>query len=177
MESEKGELSEELSPTIPSTKKPLHGRKRPKSPGATSTASAVMSSALEYLNEKKNKGSDRFDDTEKIFGQHVASSLRSIKDIRTKEYAKLKIQEIIFQCCMGNQCLPDNYYFRNSSVQVTPIDSSHNPNGITQTQATLSSSQHSMYNFNQGFNYPLQNQNDITPPVTPATTSRESPMY
>lgn len=151
VESEKEELSETLSPTIPSTKKPLAGRKRSESPSVTSTASAVMSSALDYLNEKKKKGSDRFDDAEKVFGQHVASSLRSMKDEGTVEYAKLKIQQILFECRMGNQYLSNNVYL----PQMTPVDYSPNANRIT--QATLLSSQRSMYN--------------------PATTNPKSPMY
>ena len=43
---------------------------------------------------------------DEIFGQHVAASLRNIKDNKCKEYVKVKIQQIIFEAQFGMQLMP-----------------------------------------------------------------------
>ena len=98
--------------TFRSTKKPLPGKKRIKvsatNSDVTSKASAVMDSALEILNEKKSK-IPKHDDAETVFGQHVANSLRTLPDEGAKEYAKLKIQEILYQSRMNTQINHNNF--------------------------------------------------------------------
>ena len=42
------------------------------------------------------KSSDNMDEDD-AFGKHTAFSLRKIDDVRNKEFAKLKIQEILFK--------------------------------------------------------------------------------
>lgn len=41
-------------------------------------------------------------DADEIFGQNVTASLRSMSDTRTKEYFKLKVQELIYQVQFGD---------------------------------------------------------------------------
>lgn len=60
-----------------------------------------MSSALEYLNERRNNKQVR--DAETTFGMHVAESLRAIVDDRTGEYVKFKMQELLFNARFGFQ--------------------------------------------------------------------------
>ena len=65
-------------------------------------------------------------DADSTFGQHVANSLRAMEDVRTKEYAKFKIQEILFQCSFRPQ-LQKEYKTPVShlpnSRQITPVSS------------------------------------------------------
>ena len=76
-----------------STKKPL--RKRTMEPH--SKEDTMMEAAWSVLTTKKNKVLD----ADEIFGQNIALSLKSITDKRCKEFAKVKMQEIIFQAQFG----------------------------------------------------------------------------
>ena len=61
-----------------------------------SAAGEVVTLALEYFKEEKH--GKILVDADATFGQDVAYSLRAMKDVHIKEYAKIKIQEILFQC-------------------------------------------------------------------------------
>ena len=61
-----------------------------------SAAGEVVTLALEYFKEEKH--GKVLVDADATFGQDVAYSLRAMKDVHIKEYAKIKIQEILFQC-------------------------------------------------------------------------------
>lgn len=54
--------------------------------------------AYVLLNDRKT----RVLDADEIFGQNVTASLRSMSDTRTKEYFKLKVQELIYQVQFGD---------------------------------------------------------------------------
>ncbi|XP_033855219.3 uncharacterized protein LOC117399894 [Acipenser ruthenus] len=43
----------------------------------------------------------RFDDEEDIFGKHVANELRLVSNLRAKQFAKLQIQNILFEAQFG----------------------------------------------------------------------------
>ena len=85
-----------------STKRPLKSRKEQSrgSTDLTSAADEVVTSALEYFKEKMH---DKVPvDADSTFGR-VANSLRAMEDIRTTEYEKFKIQELLFQCSFRAQ--------------------------------------------------------------------------
>ena len=100
-----------------STKRPLKSRKE-QSKGSIdlkSAADEVVTSSLEYFKEKKH---DKVPvDADSAFGQGVANSLRAMEDIRTTEYQKFKIQELLFQCSFRAQLQKEH---------TTPV--SHLPN-------------------------------------------------
>ena len=45
-------------------------------------------------------------DADDVFGQYVAASLRNIKEYRSKEYLKVRIQELIFEAQFGMLPMP-----------------------------------------------------------------------
>ena len=47
-------------------------------------------------------------DADQRFGQNIAAGLRNITDDKSKEYVKVKMQELIFQAQFG--LLPDLFY-------------------------------------------------------------------
>ena len=53
---------------------------------------------MDFLNSSKKENRD----ADSVFGQSIAFSLRNVTDQRKKEYAKIKIQEIIYQAHFGN---------------------------------------------------------------------------
>ena len=73
-----------------------------------------MDEAMSILRSKKNK----VQNPDKAFGMNIGASLRSISNMKNKEFAKVKIQEIIFQAQFGNPmppCAP------NHMTQTLPI--------------------------------------------------------
>ena len=57
-----------------------------------------------------------FLDSDDIFGQHVAISMRGMDNQHTKEYFKLKVQELIYQVQFGERLWWDLYYLFFSSI-------------------------------------------------------------
>ena len=53
-----------------------------------------------------------------MFGVTIGASLRSISNIQNKEFAKVKIQEIIFKVQFGNPMAP---FSPNHMTQTLPI--------------------------------------------------------
>ena len=53
----------------------------------------MMDEAMSILQSKKNK----VQDPDEAFGMTIGASLWSISNIQNKEFAKVKMQEIIFQ--------------------------------------------------------------------------------
>lgn len=73
-------------------------------------------------------------DEEEIFGRNIACGLRKIKDERSKELAKVKMQEIIFQAQFGllhtgAQPYSQNRFVPNNIPQQahTWVDMMHSP--------------------------------------------------
>ena len=72
---------------------------------------AVLEKSLEVLEDVSNKRKMKpEEDGDTIFGKHVCQSLKDIKDKRSKELVKLKIQQLLFEAQFGN----------NNSQQATP---------------------------------------------------------
>ena len=63
---------------------------------------------------KKNK----VQDPDEAFGMTIGASLRSILNIQNRAFAKVKIQEIIFQAQFGNPMAP---FAPNHMTQTLPI--------------------------------------------------------
>ena len=71
----------------------------------------VLEKSLEVLEDVSNKRKMKpAEDGDTIFGKHVCQSLKDIKDKRSKELVKLKIQQLLFEAQFGN----------NNSQQATP---------------------------------------------------------
>ena len=62
----------------------------------------MMDEAMSILRSKKNK----VQDSDEASGMTIGASLRSISSIQNKEFAKVKIQETIFQAQLGNPMVP-----------------------------------------------------------------------
>ena len=71
-----------------STKKPLARKRRLEEDNRTS----MLNYAMVVLRSKESKPRD----ADELFGQAIGESLKSISDKRTKEFVKLKIQELIY---------------------------------------------------------------------------------
>jgi len=84
----------------PSTQ-PMIKDKRRKT-GTIGTEVSVLEETLPVCEATQNKTVDADD----VFGQHVAASLRNIKEYRSKEYLKVKIQELIFEAQFGMLPMP-----------------------------------------------------------------------
>lgn len=104
-----------------STKRPLNTRTKV----AKNKADDVLESALEVMkNAKKRKVEDAFD----IFGRHVGNEIRSLNTSYAQQWAKFKIQEVLFQAQFAterpqrNQCIqPVSQLFQ--SPDNTPLGS------------------------------------------------------
>ena len=149
-----------------STKRPLKSRKE-QSKGSIdlkSTADEVVTSALEYFKEKKH---DKVPvDADSAFGQRVANSLRAIEDIRTTEYQKFKIQELLFQCSSREQLQKEHttpVSHLPNSKPITPLSSPY-------SAGTASIHQNPMLTQNQQFQMDVRNMrlNSNTPKVCKA---------
>ena len=57
---------------------------------------------MAFLKSKRNKSVD----IDKLFGQNIAAGLRNIIDNKSKEYVKVKMQELTFQAQFGLLPLP-----------------------------------------------------------------------
>ena len=97
-----------------STKRPLPKRKR----HTKTTAECVMDETMSVL--KAFVGKKQTLDDNDIFGQNIACGLRKITDARSKELAKVKIQEIIFQAQFGllPGALPTQHSQTLTSIQL-----------------------------------------------------------
>ena len=94
-----------------STKRPLpHESKK----SSKSKDEAMMDKAMSILRSKKKK----VQDPDEAFGMTIGARLRSISNIQNKEFAKVKIQEIIFQAHFGNLMAPSA---PNHMTQTLPI--------------------------------------------------------
>lgn len=62
----------------------------------------MLNEAMAVLSSKK----DKVNHVDVLFGQNIGLSLQEIPDKRVKEYAKVKIQELIFQAQFGLLPLP-----------------------------------------------------------------------
>ena len=87
-----------------STKRPLPKKKKPEN---KSKEDCLLDQAASVLWSRQNKVVD----AEEVFVQNVAHSLRAISDKRACEYAKVKIQEILFQAQFGMLGLPQNHQY------------------------------------------------------------------
>ena len=146
-----------------STKRPLKSRKE-QSRGSIDlkfAADEVVTSALEYFKEKKH---DKVPvDADSTFGQRVANSLRAMEDIRTTEYEKFKIQELLFQCSFRAQLQKEH---------TTPVSHLPNSRPITplsspDSAGTASIHQNPKLTQNQQFQRDVRNMrlNSNTPKV------------
>ena len=61
----------------------------------------VLTKSLVLLENASNRKRQPDDDGEDIFGRHVAKSLKTITDKRTRELAKMKIQQVLFDAEFG----------------------------------------------------------------------------
>ena len=59
----------------------------------------ILQKAMSVLNDEE--GEKKIVDADILFGESVGASLKSITDIRSKEYIKVKIQELVFQAQFG----------------------------------------------------------------------------
>lgn len=86
-----------------------------------------MDKALSILESASTEQKEN--DADEAFGRTVGLQLKSIGNIQNSEYAKLKIQEILYQAQFGllTQCLPQqpSAQFQMSS----PIGSTQTSNG------------------------------------------------
>ena len=145
-----------------STKRPLKSRKEQSrgSTDLTSAADEVVTSALEYFKEKMH---DKVPvDSDSTFGR-VANSLRAMEDIRTTEYEKFKIQELLFQCSFRAQLQKEH---------TTPVSHLPNSRPITplsspDSAGTASIHQNPKLTQNQQFQRDVRNMrlNSNTPKV------------
>lgn len=63
----------------------------------------VLEKSLAVLEDVSNKRKIKpEEDGDMIFGKHVCQSLKDIKDKRSKELVKLKIQQLLFEAQFGN---------------------------------------------------------------------------
>ena len=60
----------------------------------------VLNKSLALLESATNR-KGQAEDAEEIFGRHVAESLKSITEQRSREVAKLKIQQLLFEAQFG----------------------------------------------------------------------------
>ena len=67
----------------------------------------MMDEAMSILQSKKNK----VQDPDEAFGMAIGASLWSISNIQNKEFAKVKMQEIIFQCTKSYDANTANHLF------------------------------------------------------------------
>ena len=74
----------------------------------------MMDEAMSILRSKKIK----VQDPDEAFGMIIGASLRSISSMQNKEFAKVKIQENIFQAQFGNSMAP---FAPNHMTQTLPI--------------------------------------------------------
>ena len=84
-----------------STTQPMVKDKRRKT-GTISTEDSLLEETLPAPEATQAKTVDADD----VFGQHVAASLRNIKEYRSKEYLKVRIQELIFEAQFGMLPMP-----------------------------------------------------------------------
>ena len=70
--------------------------------GTISTEDSLLEETLPAPEATQTKTVDADD----VFGQHVAASLRNIKEYRSKEYLKVRIQELIFEAQFGMLPMP-----------------------------------------------------------------------
>ena len=75
----------------------------------------VLTTSLELLENATNRKHPPDDDSEEIFGKNVAKSLKAITDKRSRQLAKIKIQQVLFDVEFGvidhhqSQCSPTYY--------------------------------------------------------------------
>lgn len=98
-------LDEESEQTpIRSTKQPLQRNNNRKRQREKAREDEMLEQAMSVLASKKTKDVDADD----LFGQSIGASLKSIPDQRSKEFLKVKIQELIFQAKFGILVTPQN---------------------------------------------------------------------
>ena len=93
-----------------STKKPLPKNIKRKTEPKTKEDD-LCDEVVTFLKSKRNKSVD----ADKLFGQNIAAGLRNITDNKSKEYVKVKIQELIFQVKFGMLPLPFSQNASHSS--------------------------------------------------------------
>ena len=106
-----------------STKRPLP-KKRTK---VTETSNDnLVNTAIKYLSSKSND-QKKEEDTEEKFGRYIASELRSIKNEKSRQMLKLKIQQMIMMEQIGGSSNYNNqhnhfndYYNNHFSPPTTP---------------------------------------------------------
>ena len=96
----------------------------------------LLDQAMAVFQGKKSKT----DDAEDLFSKHVASGLRAVTDLRNREYAKVKIQEILFNAQFGLLGIPfpqqQNSFQRSFTEQLNTVNvaSSQTLNSFTEHQ-------------------------------------------
>ena len=115
------------SPIHRSTKKPLPRKRKT---DVVSKENWLLEEAAAIFRNKKETRSDGED----IFSQNVAAGLRAISDVRNRELAKLKIQEILFQAQFGMLEIPMQPAQRYSQLPSTHISSFASSSPHTSTQ-------------------------------------------
>ena len=73
----------------------------------------VLTKSLVLLDNATNRKRPPDDDGEDIFGRHVAKSLKAITDKRSRELAKIKIQQVLFDVEFG---VSDHHQSQSSST-------------------------------------------------------------
>lgn len=120
-----------------STKRPLPKKKKQEN---KSKEDCLLDQAASVLWSRQNKVVD----SEEVFGQNVAHSLRAIPDKRAREYAKVKIQEILFQAQFGMLGLPQNQQYNVVPPKESFMGQLYQGNT---SKSNLSSPQNNNYNF------------------------------
>ena len=93
-----------------STKKPLPKNKKRKTESKTKE-DGLCDEVVAFLKSKRNKSVH----ADELLGQNIAAGLRNITDNNSKEYVKVKMQELIFQAQFGLLPLPFSQNTSHSS--------------------------------------------------------------
>lgn len=150
-----------------STKKPLNrGRKSSKRQKEDLLLQKAVKTLEKVTSEEKEKMPSDADD---IFGQYVASELKSIKDEYTKKFIKHRFQTVLFESQVPS--FPSHQQFRPFPMFTGT------QNHVNQPFDNPMSSPHSVSPVNTGRFTPLTNTFLNSEPSSPSTSSSSEPTF
>ena len=94
------DVGEEGDKELGTSKTPTPMSKFNKKSTSQELETEVLNKSLVLLESATNR-KGQAEDAEEIFGRHVAESLKSITEQRSRELAKLKIQQVLFEAQFG----------------------------------------------------------------------------
>ncbi len=120
-----------------STKKPL--LKRKKKDDTITKENYLLDQAVSVFRAKQDKKAD----PEDVFGQNVAVGLRAISDKRSREFAKLKIHEVLFHAQFGMLSIPipENVQLQSTPTPQSPCVPVASPIAVSSSISKSSSTQ------------------------------------